>query len=69
MASVFLSLLGSFIATLDDQPIPTFRSNKAQALLIYLAVEQVRSPNAPPRRDAVMELLWPDMPTGSARRR
>lgn len=67
MASMFLSLLGSFIATLNDQPIPTFRSNKAQALLIYLAVEQVRSPNAPPRRDVVMELLWPDMPTASAR--
>jgi DNA-binding SARP family transcriptional activator len=50
------------MATLDDQPVTQFRTNKVQALLIYLAIEQ----DHPHQREALMELLWPDMPLESA---
>ncbi len=57
-----LSLLGPFSASLDNQPLENFRTNKVQALLIYLAVERAR----PHRREALMALLWPDLPLESA---
>ncbi len=57
-----ISLLGPFLARLDDQPVYNFRTNKVQALLIYLAVERGR----PHQREALMTLLWPDMPLASA---
>ncbi len=62
MSGLRLSLLGPFTATLDDLPVGSFRTNKVQALLIYLAVERHR----PHQREALMTLLWPDMPLGSA---
>ena len=34
-----LSLLGPLQVTLDGQPITAFKSDKARALLVYLAVE------------------------------
>jgi DNA-binding SARP family transcriptional activator len=62
MAVLILSLLGPFIAALDDETIHRFPTNKVQALFIYLAVENER----PHKREALMTLLWPDMPLESA---
>jgi len=62
MAVLRLSLLGPFTAALDDTPINNFRTNKAQALLIYLSVEKDRTHS----RESLMELLWPGMPLESA---
>jgi len=62
MPHLRISLLGPFSAILDDQPISQFRTNKVQALLIYLAAER----DHPHQREALMTLLWPDMPLESA---
>ena len=62
MPLLTLSLFGPFTTTLDDQPLYSFRTNKVQALLIYLAVERDR----PHPRETLMELLWPGMPLESA---
>ncbi len=63
MATLSLSLLGPFTATFNDQPLHNFKTNKVQALLIYLAVER----NRPHRRETLFTLLWPGMPEKSAR--
>jgi DNA-binding SARP family transcriptional activator/predicted ATPase len=62
MAHLSLSLLGSFQATLDGQPVTGFKSNKERALLAYLAVEADR----PHRRELLAGLLWPDWPDRDA---
>ncbi len=62
VAHLSLSLLGSFQATLDGQPITGFKSNKIRALLAYLAVESGR----PHRRERLAGLLWPDWPDRDA---
>ena len=62
MSHLSLSLLGSFEATLDSKPVKKFRTNKTQALLIYLAAE----PTASHQRDDLMALLWPGLPHKSA---
>jgi DNA-binding SARP family transcriptional activator len=62
MAVLSLSLLGSFAASLDGRSLTKFRTNKVQALLIYLAVENRQTH----RRDFLMELLWPGLPQPSA---
>jgi DNA-binding SARP family transcriptional activator len=62
MATLKLSLLGPFIASYNNQPLQNLRTNKVQALLIYLAVGKDR---AHPR-ESLMELLWPGMPLESA---
>ena len=56
MAHLSLSLLGSFHAMLDDQPITGFKSNKVRALLAYLSVEVDR----PHPRETLAGLLWPE---------
>ena len=63
MAALKLSLLGPFLAALDEKPIDSFPTSKVQALLVFLAVER----QAAHRREYLMELLWPGMPEPSAR--
>ena len=63
MPHLTLSLLGPMQVDLDGQPISGFTYNKARALLAYLAVES----DQPHPRDAIVGLLWPEMPDASAR--
>jgi DNA-binding SARP family transcriptional activator/tetratricopeptide (TPR) repeat protein len=58
-----IRLLGPFRVTLDGQPITGFVSDKARALLAYLAVEAER----PHRRESLVGLLWTDYPEQDAR--
>ena len=63
MAQLTVTLLGSFQVALDGHPITGFATDKARALLAYLAVENQR----PHRREALAALLWPDQPVDRAR--
>jgi predicted ATPase/DNA-binding SARP family transcriptional activator len=63
MARLSLSVLGLLQITLDGQPVSGFVYNKARALLAYLAVEADR----PHHRDALVGLLWPELPDRAAR--
>ncbi|MFN2163454.1 MAG: protein kinase domain-containing protein, partial [Candidatus Promineifilaceae bacterium] len=62
MSSLFLHLFGPFSAELDGRPLNKFRTNKMRALLIYLVVE----PPIVHQREALMTMLWPDLPLESA---
>jgi predicted ATPase/DNA-binding SARP family transcriptional activator/tetratricopeptide (TPR) repeat protein len=63
MERLSLSLLGPLRIALDGRPVSGFAYNKARALLLYLAVEADR----PHQRDALVDLLWPDLPDTAAR--
>src|SRR5215218_10155539 len=56
MASLDIALLGAFQVTLDDTEVTGFRTDKMRALLAYLCTGAAR----PHRREALMDLLWPD---------
>ena len=62
-AHLSISLLGSFRVTLQGEPVTSFVSDKARALLAFLAVEA----GQPHRREALVGLLWPEYPERSAR--
>ena len=62
MPHLSLRLFGPFSASYGGEPLGRFRTLKSQALLIYLIAE----PTAAHRREAVMDLLWPDLPLESA---
>lgn len=62
MAHLSIALLGSFRAALDGQPVTGFKYDKVRALLAYLCVEDV-----PHEREALLGLLWPDLPQDAAR--
>jgi DNA-binding SARP family transcriptional activator/class 3 adenylate cyclase len=59
-----ICLLGSFLATLDGEPVSQFGSDTARALLAYLALH----PGTPLRRDTLAGLLWPEQTDAEARR-
>jgi WD40 repeat protein/DNA-binding SARP family transcriptional activator len=63
MAALCIRLFGPFEVELDGEPLSGFVSDKARALLAYLAVEADR----PHRREALAGLLWPEVPERSAR--
>ena len=58
MAKLGIRLFGAFQAYANDYLLASFRTLKTQALLIYLITE----PPGPHRREALMTLLWPDLP-------
>src|SRR5919202_4315708 len=57
-----LDLFGSFRAAVAGTRLTGFRSDKARALLAYLAVEGDR----PHSRSSLATLLWPDVPDDGA---
>lgn len=68
MSGLFLGLLGPFFASVDDGPSPEFQTQRAKALLIFLATESALGTGAHAHgREALMELLWDELPLESAR--
>ena len=63
MRCLALHSLGAFEAILDGKPITGFKTEKARALLAYLAVERGKRAH---RRQSLVGLLWPDYPESSA---
>lgn len=66
MASLYLAFLGPFTVIYDGRVITNFRTRSVQALLAYLAVEEIDP--RPHQREVLAELLWPGYPPGSARK-
>jgi DNA-binding SARP family transcriptional activator/predicted ATPase len=63
MARLIIRLLGPFEVILDGEPVTSFETRKARALLAYLAAEV----NSPQQRETLAEMLWPGRPEGAAR--
>jgi predicted ATPase/DNA-binding SARP family transcriptional activator len=63
LARLSLSFLGPWQVTLDGEAVTSFKYDKVRALLAYLAVEADR----PHRREALMAMLWPELPEAAAR--
>jgi predicted ATPase/DNA-binding SARP family transcriptional activator len=63
MAGLSISLFGPIRALVDGDRVASFTYNKARALLAFLAVEADRAH----QRDALVGLLWPDLPNDTAR--
>lgn len=62
MAHLMISLLGSFRARLDGQPIPQLHSDTLRGLLAYLLVEADREH----ARMSLGNLFWPEQPDTAA---
>lgn len=56
MIELHLQLLGSFQVRVAGTPVTTFPTNKARALLVFLALEADR----PHERERLAHVLWPD---------
>lgn len=63
MSRLTISLLGALQISLDGEPVTDFATDKARALLAYLAVEA----DKPHLRDELAGLLWPDQPRRKGR--
>ena len=63
MPRLEVNLLGSQQNRIDGKPLSGIKTDKARALLIYLAVERSRAH----RRQALAGMLWPDYPEEGAR--
>lgn len=63
MGKLALYLLGDLRVEIDDKPLENIATEKARALLVYLALERGR----PLRRDTLAELFWPERPMGVGR--
>ncbi|MBN2394550.1 MAG: hypothetical protein JXR84_27715 [Anaerolineae bacterium] len=63
MARLAIRSLGALHITLDDAPLTTFDSDKARALLAYLAIESQHAH----RRECLAGLFWPEYPEDHAR--
>lgn len=63
MARLAILSLGPLQITLGDSPVTGFDSDKARALLTYLAIEADR----PHTRETLAGLLWPEFPEERAR--
>jgi DNA-binding SARP family transcriptional activator len=61
MSGLSISLLGSFEGVIGGRPLTHFRTKAVQALLIYLVCQPESH-----AREALMTLLWPDLPLKSA---
>lgn len=64
MAHLSLTFLGSFQATLGDEPLSAFRSAKVKALLVNLAMKKQQAQS----RDVLATMLWPDETDSVARK-
>jgi DNA-binding SARP family transcriptional activator len=65
MSNLYIAILGPVTVTLNDQRLEKFRTSRVQALLFYLVTERALGAAAH-RREALMELLWPGLPSPSA---
>ena len=63
MSTLSLRLLGTFQVERDGEPLTGFATDKARALLAYLAVERDR----PHRRESLSNLFWPEQSDELAR--
>ncbi|MCK5633514.1 MAG: hypothetical protein KAI06_00415, partial [Anaerolineales bacterium] len=63
MPRLALKLFSDYKINLDEEIVDGIRTNKARALLAYLALEVNRSH----RRSVLAEFFWPNKPSGSGR--
>ena len=62
MIRLVIALFGGFHVELDGEPVHDFRTNRARALLAYLAIEAGRTH----ARDRLAAFLWPDVAPAAA---
>ncbi len=63
MVKLNIRLLGSYQTNIDGKPVTGFSTDKARALLAFLAIERTH----PHRRESLAALLWPDQSDERAR--
>ncbi len=63
MQQLSISVLGSFRASLNHKSVTDFSTNKVRALLVYLALEPVKSH----ARNVIADFFWPDQTERAAR--
>lgn len=63
MSSIYISLFNVFRVLADDVEVTRFRSDKARALLAYVAAQREQAHS----RTALATLLWPELPDKSAK--